>query len=102
MRVFRLSPGAAENFVLLGYRAGSLGNQILKFRGSAVPSISRDISTSGERGITSYRNIGISLHIYATSYPRRFPVSAQATCTFRRRWFGFSHLEISGFSSYDS
>lgn len=72
MRVFRLSPCAAENSVLLGYGAGSLGNQILKFRGSAVPSISRDTSTSGERGITSYRNVGISLPIYTTSYPRQF------------------------------
>jgi len=72
VRVFRLSPGAPENSVLLGSRAGSLGNQILKFRGSAVPSTSRETSTSGERGITSYRKIGISLPIYATSYPRRF------------------------------
>jgi hypothetical protein len=102
VRVFRLPPGVAENSVIQGYGAGSLGNQILKFRGSAVSSISRDTSTPGEKGITSYRNVGISLPIYATSYPRRFPVSALATSTLRRRGFGFSHLEISGFSSHDS
>ena len=73
MRVLRLSPGVVENSVLLGYGSGSLGNQILKFRGSAVSSISSDTSTPGEKGITSYRNVGFSLPIYAASYPRRYP-----------------------------
>ena len=73
MRVFRFSPGVADNSVLLGYGAGSLGKQILKIRGSVVPSIKREISTPGEKGITSYRNVGISLPIYAVSYPRRYP-----------------------------
>lgn len=74
MRIFRLSQRVAKNSVLLGYGAGSLGNRILKFRGSAVPAISKDTSTSGEKGITSYRNVGISLPLYATSHPRRFLV----------------------------
>jgi hypothetical protein len=60
-------------FRLLGYGAWSLGNQILKFRSSAVSSISRETSTREEKGITSYRNVGISLTIYAASYPRRYP-----------------------------
>lgn len=72
-RVFRLSPGIAENSVLLGYGAGSLGNQILKFRGSAVSSISRGTSTPGEKSIMSYRNVGISLPIYVASHLRRYP-----------------------------
>jgi len=73
VRVVRLSPGVAENSVLLGCGAGSLGNQILKFPGSAVSSISRETSTPGEKSIMSYRNVGISLPIYVASYPRRHP-----------------------------
>jgi hypothetical protein len=34
---------------------------------AALSSVSRDTSTPGEKGITSYRNVGISSH------PRRYP-----------------------------